>query len=429
MATLIITAIVIFAFMGAPIFAVFSLLALTSFYFAEVESSAVAVEMVRLATHPTLLAIPVFTFAGYLLAESKTPDRLLRLASAGLGWLPGGVAIVSLMVCALFTAFTGGSGVTIIALGGLLLPILSKQGYSERFSLGLITASGSLGLLFPPSLPIILYGLVAKVDVDKLFLAGIVPCFVLIAVLSAYAVFMGSRGSAPALASGGEAPERFSFAELRSALWGARYELPIPVIVLWGIYGGLMTASETSVVVAAYVLLMNCGLYKDLSLFKDIPRITKESMTLVGAILLILTCALGFVNYIVDEDIPMLILDFMKEHIDSQLTFLLCLNVFLLLVGMMLDIFTAIVVVVPIIAPIATEFGVHPIHLAIIFLTNLEIGYLTPPVGLNLFISSFRFKKPVTEIYRASIPFLILLLIGLAIVTYIPSIALMWVAE
>ena len=426
MATLILTTIIIFAFMGAPIFAVFSLLALTSFYFADVDSSAVAVEMVRLATHPTLLAIPVFTFAGYLLAESKTPDRLLRLASAALGWLPGGVAIVSLLVCALFTAFTGGSGVTIIALGGLLLPILSKQGYSERFSLGLITASGSLGLLFPPSLPIILYGLVAKVDVDQLFLAGIVPCFVLIFVLSAYAIFVGSRNK-PVLAAGGDAPERFSFATLGSALWQARYELPIPVVVLWGIYGGLMTASETSVVVAAYVLLMNCFLYKDLSMFKDVPRITKESMTLVGAILLILTCALGFVNYIVDEDIPMLILDFMKQHIDSQLTFLLCLNVFLLLVGMMLDIFTAIVVVVPIITPIAANFGVHPIHLAVIFLTNLEIGYLTPPVGLNLFISSFRFKKPVTEIYKASIPFLILLLIGLAIVTYIPAIALLWV--
>ena len=429
MATLIFVTIVGFALMGAPIFAVFSLLALFSFYFAEVESSAVAVEMVRLAHHPTLLAIPIFTFAGYLLAESKTPDRLIRLAQSALGWLPGGVAIVSLMVCAIFTAFTGGSGVTIIALGGLLLPILSKQGYDERFSLGLITASGSLGLLFPPSLPIILYGLVGKVDIDQLFLAGIVPCFVLIGVLSIYSIWMGSRANKAAGPQAIAMRQEFSWKELGDSLWQARYELPIPVFVLVGIYGGLTTASEASVVTAAYVLFMNCFLYKDLNLFKDVPRITKESMTLVGAILLILTCALGFVNYIVDEDVPMLILDFMKQHIDSQLTFLLCLNIFLLLVGMMLDIFAAIVVVVPIITPIAAEFGVHPVHLAIIFLTNLEIGYLTPPVGLNLFISSYRFKKPVTEIYKASVPYLILLLIGLAIITYIPAIALLWVNE
>lgn len=408
------------ALMGAPIFAVFSLLALTAFHFAEIETSAVVIEMVRLAHHPTLLAIPVFTFAGYLLAESKTPDRLLRLAQAGLGWMPGGVAIVSLLVCAIFTAFTGGSGVTIIALGGLLFPILSKEGYSDRFSLGLITASGSLGLLFPPSLPIILYGLVGKVDIDKLFLAGIVPCFVLIGILSLYAIWMG-RGNQQ------RAPrEPFSIDEFKGALWGARYELPIPFFVLIGIYGGFTTASEASVVTAAYVLLMNCVLYKDLSFTGDVPKITKDSMTLVGAILLILACALGFVNYIVDEDVPMLILELMKEHVDSQLTFLLCLNVFLLLVGMMLDIFSAIVVVVPIITPIAAEFGVDPIHLAVIFLTNLEIGYLTPPVGLNLFIASFRFERPVTDIYKASIPFLILLIIALVIITYIPAITLFW---
>lgn len=420
MSTIIFTTIVVLALFGAPIFAVFSLLALFAFYFAEVDSSAVAVEMIRLSTHPTLLAIPVFTFAGYILAESKTPDRLLKLAQAALGWLPGGVAIVSLLVCALFTAFTGGSGVTIIALGGLLLPILSRQGYSEQFSLGLITASGSLGLLFPPSLPIILYGLVGKVDIDRLFLAGIVPCFILIGILSLYSIWQGRKSKFR------EDRDGFSWQALGQSMWAARYELPIPIIVLLGIYGGFTTASETSVVVAAYVLVMNCFLYKDLSLFRDIPKIAKDSMTLVGAILLILCCALGFVNYIVDEDIPMLILDFMKQHVDSQITFLICLNVFLLIVGMMLDIFSAIVVVVPIIVPIATEFGIHPIHLAIIFLTNLEIGYLTPPVGLNLFISSFRFKKPVTEIYKASIPYLILLIIGLAIITYVPAIALMW---
>lgn len=412
--------IVLMALMGAPIFAVFSVLALLAFHTAEIETSAVVIEMVRLAHHPTLLAIPVFTFAGYILAESKTPDRLLRVAQAGLGWLPGGVAIVSLMVCALFTAFTGGSGVTIIALGGLLYPILSQEGYDDRFSLGLISASGSLGLLLPPSLPIILYGLVGKVDIDKLFLAGIVPCIVLIGVLSLYAIWKGKANISS------KSREPFSLQELKSALWDARYELPIPIFILGGIYGGFTTASEASVVTAAYVVIMNCFLYKDLSFKNDVPKIVRESMTLVGAILLILCCALGFVNYIVDEDIPMLILDFMKQHVDSQLTFLLCLNVFLLLVGMMLDIFSAIVVIVPIITPIAAEFGVDPIHLAVIFLTNLEIGYLTPPVGLNLFIASFRFDRPVTEIYKAGIPFLLLLIVALLIITYIPAISLFW---
>jgi tripartite ATP-independent transporter DctM subunit len=409
------------AIMGAPIFAVFSMLALCSFYFADIQVSAVTVEMLRLSSHPTLLAIPLFTFAGYLMAESKTPSRLLNLAQAALGWMPGGVAIVSLLVCAVFTAFTGGSGVTIIALGGLLFPILTQKGYSETFTLGLVSASGSLGLLFPPSLPIILYGLVAKVDIDQLFLAGIVPGFVLIIVLSLYSIYRGRE-----LKKDTAAQEPFSWSQLRRALWEARYELPIPFFVLIGIYGGFTTASEASAVVAAYVLLMTCVLYRDLHWRRDLPRITQESMTLVGAILLILACALGFVNYIVDEEVPMQILAFMKQHIDSQLTFLLCLNIFLLIVGMMLDIFSAIIVVVPIIVPIALEFGVHPVHLAVIFLTNLEIGYLTPPVGLNLFIASFRFNKPVTQIYRASIPFLILLLIGLILVTYIPYISLFW---
>lgn len=423
MATLSFAAIGLMALLGAPIFAVFGLLALTAFYFADIESSAVAIEMMRLSTHPTLLAIPLFTFAGYLMAESKTPARLLGLAQSAFGWLPGGVAIVSLLVCALFTAFTGGSGVTIIALGGLLLPILTKQGYSEKFSLGLISASGSLGLLFPPSLPIILYGLVAKVDVDRLFLAGIIPCFILIGILSVYAIVTGriNRKTMKDFASTGG---HFSFRGLGEGLWNARYELPIPIFVLAGIYGGFTTASEASAIVAAYVLFMTCVLYGDLSFTKDVPRIVKESMTLVGAILLILVCALGFVNYLIDEEIPLHILEFMKTHIDDQLSFLIALNIFLLIVGMMLDIFTAIVVVVPIITPIAAEFGVDPIHLAIIFLTNLEIGYLTPPVGLNLFIASFRFNKPVTQIYKASIPYVLLLLIGLALITYIPQISL-----
>ncbi len=412
------SSIFLIALLGAPIFAVMSALALTAFYFSGIELSAVAVEIYRLASAPTILTIPLFTFAGYVLAESKAPVRLLRLSQALLGWMPGGVAIVCLFVCAFFTAFTGASGVTIIALGGLLYPMLTREGYSEKFSLGLITTCGSLGLLFPPSLPIILYGIIAKVDIDQLFLAGLVPGIILMLILGSYSVYK---------ARGIVRPKHvFSVKELREAFWEARYELPLPIFVLAGIYGGFVTATEASALSAFYVLIANCFFTKDLSITKDIPKVIVESLTLVGAILLILCCALGLTNYLVDEEIPMKILEVMRTLITDKYVFLLVLNIFLLIVGCLMDIFSAIIVVVPLILPIAEQFGVNPLHLAIVFLTNLEIGYITPPVGINLFISSFRFNKPVLELYKASIPYLILMLIALIIITYIPWLTLFW---
>lgn len=395
-----------------------SALALTAFYFSGIELSAVSVEIYRLASAPTILTIPLFTFAGYVLAESKVPVRLLRLSNAFLGWMPGGVAIVCLGICAFFTAFTGASGVTIIALGGLLYPILIQEGYSERFSLGLITTCGSLGLLFPPSLPIILYGIIAKVDIDELFLAGLIPGLILMLILALYSAFQVRKGE--------RQKHTFSMKEMGEALWDARYELPLPVFILGGIYGGLVTATEASALSAFYVLIINCFVTRDLSLMKDLPRIIVESLTLVGAILLILCCALGLTNYLVDEEIPMKILEVMKTFITNKYLFLLVLNVFLLVVGCLMDIFSAIIVVVPLIIPIAEQFGVNPLHLAIVFLTNLEIGYITPPVGINLFISSFRFNRPVLELYKVSVPFLILMLLALIILTYIPWLTLFW---
>ncbi|MCO4753128.1 MAG: TRAP transporter large permease subunit [Bacteriovoracaceae bacterium] len=397
-----------------------SLFAMLAFHMADIEISAVAIEIYRMAQAPTLLTIPLFTFAGYLLAESKSPQRLLKLAEAILGWLPGGVAIVSLCVCAFFTAFTGASGVTIIALGGLIYPMLKKERYSEDFSLGLITTSGSLGLLFPPSLPIILYGIVAKVDINELFLAGIIPGVLLVVILAGWSAFNGRK-------SGESIRIPFSFSNALSAVKGARYELPLPFIVLGGIYGGFITVTEAAAITALYALLMVCFLYRDVNVTKDLPKIVKDSMTLVGAILLILACALGLTNYLVDEEVPMKILAYMKELIQNKWMFLLCLNVFLLIVGSLMDIFSAIIVVVPLILPIAQQFDVHPIHLAIIFLTNLEIGYITPPVGINLFISSFRFEKSVLSVYKASAPFLLLLLGALMLITYIPWLSLAWV--
>ena len=404
--------------LGAPIFSVMAAFALTAFYFSGVELSAVAVEIYRIASAPTILTIPLFTFAGYVLAESKAPVRLLRLSQALIGWMPGGVAIVTLFICAFFTAFTGASGVTIIALGGLLYPILIEEGYSEKFSLGLITTCGSLGLLFPPSLPIILYGIIAKVDIDQLFLAGFIPGIILMMILGAYSLFEARKITV--------SQYKFSFSELKSSLWGARYEVPLPIFVLAGIYGGYITATEASALSAMYVLVVNCFLTKDISLTKELPKVIVDSLTLVGAILLILCCALGLTNYLVDEEIPMKILKLMESFITNKYLFLFVLNIFLLIVGCLMDIFSAIIVVVPLILPMAEKFGVNPLHLAVIFLTNLEIGYITPPVGINLFISSFRFNKSVMELYKVSVPYLILMSVALILITYIPWLTLLW---
>lgn len=411
--------VVIFALIGSPIFVIMTLISAIAFTFADIELSAIAIEIYKMASAPTLLTIPLFTFAGYLMAESKSPERLLKLASGALGWLPGGVAIVSLVICAFFTAFTGASGVTIIALGGLIFPMLIKEKYPEDFTLGLITTSGSLGLLFPPSLPIILYGIVAKVDIDRLFLAGIVPGFLLILILSSYSIFKGSE-----LKLG-----TFDKRELWEGIKAARYEIPLPFIVLGGIYSGTITPTEASALCAFYVLVMECFLYRDLNLIHDVPRITKDCMSLVGAILLILCCALALTNYLVDEEIPLQILETMESLISNKYLFLFFLNIFLLIVGAMMDIFSAIIVVVPLILPIASEFGIDPVHLAIIFLTNLEIGYITPPVGINLFISSFRFKKSVLHLYKVAIPYFLLMIVALAIITYIPWLSLFWFSE
>lgn len=404
------------ALFGAPLFVVISAGALLSFHVAEVDLSAVIIEMYRVTSAPTLMAIPLYTFAGFLLAESNSPARIVKLAKSFFGWIPGGLGIAALFAAAMFTAFTGASGVTIIALGGLLFPILIKEKYPERFSLGLLTTSGSLGLLFPPSLPIILYGLVSQANIDQLFLAGLLPCLLLIILLSFYNVRKGTMFRVP--------KTRFSFKEVKESVKFAVWEIPIPFIILGGIYGGIFTATEAAGVTVFYVFIIEVFAYRDLSISKDIPRIMNSSMTLVGGILIILGTAMGFTSYMIDEQVPMKILSFIKLYITNKILFLVLLNIFLLIVGCMMDIFSAIIVVVPLITPIAKEFGVDPVHLGIIFLTNLEIGYSTPPVGINLFISSSRFNKPILEVYSASAPFLWILIIGLIIITYFPQLSL-----
>lgn len=407
---------VILALLGAPLFSIIGGIALYAFHAADIDTSAVIIDLYRIADTPTLIAIPLFTFAGYLLAESNSPKRLVKLAQAMFGWVPGGLAIVVLVTCAFFTAFTGASGVTIVALGGILYPVLIRESYPEQFSLGLVTASGSIGLLFPPSLPIILYAVIAKVSVDQLFVSGILPGLLLVGIVALYSVRVGIRARVPRIA--------FSWGNLRSAMREAIWEIPLPFIIIGGIYSGTFTATEASAVTAFYVFVIVVFVYRDMNLTKDIPKVMKESMILVGAILAILGTALGLTNYLIDEQVPQQLFELVRSNIDSRITFLLIMNLFLLLVGMMMDIFSAIIVVVPLILPIATQFGINPLHLGIIFLTNLEIGYLTPPVGLNLFLSSLRFEKPILHITKSALVFMGLMVIALLVITYVPDLSL-----
>ncbi len=410
----------VLALLGAPLFIIFGAVAMLSFVSEGVDPSVIMVDLNRIATNPTLVAIPLFTFAGYALAESKAPVRLVNLARALFGAVPGGLGLVTLVTCALFTAFTGASGVTIIALGGLLFPILMSEQYPERFSLGLVTASGSLGLLFPPSLPLILYALIATISVDKLFVAGFIPGLILLLTLSIFVVRKGISARVPRQ----KFDARTAVRAIREALW----EIPLPILIVGGIYSGLFTATEAAAVTAFYVFVVEVFIYRDLSFSRDVPRVMRSSMVLVGAILMIIGVAMGLTNYMVDQEVPARLFEFTQTFITSPTMFLVIMNIFLIIVGMMMDIFSAIIVVVPLIKPIAQAYGINEVHLGIIFLTNLEIGYLTPPVGLNLFMSSLRFQKPVLTVVRSVLPFMGLLLIALLLITYIPPLSL-WLVE
>jgi tripartite ATP-independent transporter DctM subunit len=388
---------------------------LLAFNAAGIDAAALIVELHRLADFPPLIAVPMFTFAGHVLSESRAPQRLIDLAQALFGWARGGLAIVVLCTAAVFTAFTGASGVTIIALGGLLYPSLLKRGYPEKFALGLTTTSGSLGLLFPPSLPIILYALVAKISVNTLFVAGILPGLLLVAILSIYSVRVGRAAGVERIP--------FSLHRVWQAFLSAAWEVPMPFIIVGGIYAGLFTATEASVVTAGYALLVEGVIRRELSIMRDVPRVIRESMVLVGAIFVMLGAAMGLTNYLVDQEIPKVMVNFLSAYIHSKYAFLILLNIQLLAVNM-LEVFSAIIVIVPIIVPMALGYGIDPVHLGVIFLLNLEIGYMLPPLGLNIFLSSIKFQKGLPEVYRAVVPFLVLLFIFLLFITYVPGLSL-----
>ncbi|MDD5058857.1 MAG: TRAP transporter large permease subunit [Sideroxydans sp.] len=416
-------ALIAMVLLGAPLFAVIAASVMINFALDGVDLTVVIIEIYRLAEMPVLLAIPLFTFAGYLLAESGAPQRLVRVTNVLFGWMPGGLAAVALVICAMFTAFTGASGVTIVALGGMLYPALKHAGYPEKYSLGLVTTSGSVGLLFAPSLPLILYGVVAQqlnigapVSISDLFLAGILPGMLIIVMLSLLG-FWQRRGHQ--MANEEVVERRSKLSALREAAW----ELPLPFIVLGGIYSGYFAVSEAAAVTAIYVFIVEVLIHREIT-WTNLPKIMRESMVLVGAILIVLGMSLASTNYLLDAEIPAKLFTFIREHVDNVYTFLLLLNLFLLMLGMMLDIFSALVIMVPLILPIAVGYGIHPVHLGIIFLANMEIAYLMPPMGMNLFIAMYRFDRPMLEIFRAVLPFVAILLLAVLIITYWPALSL-----
>ena len=416
-------AVIILALLGVPMFAIFGALAMLAYRAIDIDIAIMIGELTRLTSMPMLQALPMFALAGYLLAGSRASERLLRLTRAAFGWMPGGLAMVTIVTCTFLTAFTGASGVTIVALGGLLLPALLRDGYREKAALGLVTSGGNMGVLFAPSLPLILYAVIAQpisgeVTVDALFRAGILPGLLALLVLCGYGVWAGLHAKIPR--------RPLELRELGAALWEAKWEIPIPFVVLGSIYSGWLVASEAAVLTAAYVLIVEVIIHREIPV-QQLTTIIRDAVLLVGGVLLILGMGMAITNYLIDQEVPQIILNWVGERIQDPLIFLVLLNVFLLLVGCIMDIYTATVVIVPLLAPLATRYGIHPVHLAIIFLANLAIGYSTPPVGMNLFVAAMRLNRPLIKLAAASLALMGLMLAVLVLITYWPALSLVLV--
>jgi tripartite ATP-independent transporter DctM subunit len=410
-----IVAVLLAALLGSPVFTLLGGIALVLFWGDGLPIASVALDHYRMVVNPSLPMIPLFALAGYFLAEGGAPRRLIRVFNALFGGLRGGAALVTVLACAFFTSFSGASGVTIIALGGMLMPLLVSAGFSQRSALGLLTGAGSLGGMLPPGLPLVLYAIVARISIEDMFLAGILPGLLIVGLIAAWGLRL-----APPPAS---APRKFDWAETRAALLGAKWELALPLVAFSALFGGFATPVEAAALTAVYAFVVEVFVYRDLDLRRDVPRVMAECGLLVGGVLLILGVALGLTNYLVDARIPERAVDWVTGAIPSRWLFLLALNVFLLAAGCLLDIFSATVVLVPLILPLGIAFGIDPLHLGIIFLVNMELGYLTPPVGMNLFFSAYRFGKPLPEVFRAALPAAGVLGVGLALVTFLPWLA------
>jgi len=408
-------ALVLSLYYGAPIFVGLGGLAGLLFWSEYTSISAIPAEAYRIVVSPSLPTIPLFTLAGYILAESGASGRMVHVFRVLFGWIPGGTPIVIVFLCGFFTALTGGSGVTILALGGLLYPLLRKEGYNDLFSLGLITVAGSLGLLFPPSLPAIIFGVTAGVSIKDIFIAGLIPGIILIIAVAGWSMYQEKRQR--------KSSEKMDKRTLMDALWRAKWEILIPVLVLAGVFGGFTTLVETAALMVFYTFVIEVFVYKDLKL-TDFPRIVLDCATLIGGVLIILGVAMGLTSYLVDAQIPSMLLSWVQDSISSKFVFLLLLNILLLAVGCLMDIFSAIIVIVPLIMPLGVHFGIDPVHMAVIFIANLELGFLTPPVGINLFLSAYRFNRDMPTIYKATLPFFIVRFIVVLLITYIPIISL-----
>ncbi len=405
---------IVLALAGMPLFIVLGAAALTATHEAQLDPALLMVEFARLAASPNLVAIPLFVLAGATLGQGGAPRRLVRFFNALLGWMPSGMAWVATVTCMVFTAFSGASGVTILALGGLLYPMLKHERYPEKFALGLITSGGSMGLLLPPSLAVLLYGVVAQVNIGELFLAGLLPTLLLFMMVGAYALVRGARG----------VPRHpFQMHELVAAAREGWADLLLPVGVVGGLAAGLLTVAELAACTALYALMLETLIHRTIGA-KALLWVAYEAATLVGSLFIILGLSLGLTNLLIDAQVPMHMLDWVQARVKSPLEFLMWMNLALLAVGCMMDIFSAIVIVTPLLLPLAMHFGIHPVHLGIVILANLEIGYLTPPVGINLFLASQRFKQPVLAVFRAALPFLSILLVWLLLLTYIPALSL-----
>jgi C4-dicarboxylate transporter DctM subunit len=399
--------------LGLPAFVTLGGTALILFWGADQPIASIPIAHYALVTNPTLPTLPLFTLAGYFLSEGGAPRRLVRVFYALFGQFRGGPAIVTVLVCAFFTSFTGASGVTILALGGLLLPVLAGARYTDKDALGLLTGSGSLGLLLPPCLPLIVYAIVAKVPIEKMFLGGIVPALVMMAATALWGIHRGQKDN--------NAKKSFDLKEARQALWEAKWELLMPVVASFALFSGLATPVEAAAVTAFYAFLIATVFHGDMKFFRDVPRVMSECGLLIGGVLLILGVSLGFTNYLVDAEIPARAVEWTTRTVHSPFLFLLLLNLFLLVVGCLMEIYPAIVVEVPLLVPLGAAFGIDPVRLGIIFLANMELGYLTPPVGLNLLMSSYRFRKPVPEVLRSVLPVIVVLSIGVLLITYVPA--------